>query len=87
MQWRGVMPAITTAFDTQLNVDHDFLIRHARWLRANGCSGIVCLGSLGETATLKFEEKIAIVKTFVTRRPKSGAALDSGTSSREPARA
>ena len=65
MQWRGVMPAITTAFDTQLNVDHDFLIRHARWLIANGCSGIVCLGSLGETATLKFEEKIAIVKTFV----------------------
>jgi 4-hydroxy-tetrahydrodipicolinate synthase len=59
------MPAITTAFDTQLNVDHDFLIRHARWLRANGCSGIVCLGSLGEAATLKFEEKIAIVRTFV----------------------
>jgi dihydrodipicolinate synthase/N-acetylneuraminate lyase len=65
MQWRGVMPAITTAFDTQLNVDHDFLIRHARWLRANGCSGIVCLGSLGEAATLRFEEKIAIIKTFV----------------------
>jgi 4-hydroxy-tetrahydrodipicolinate synthase len=59
------MPAITTAFDMQLNVDHDFLMRHARWLRTNGCSGIVCLGSLGEAGTLTFEEKIAIVTTFV----------------------
>jgi 4-hydroxy-tetrahydrodipicolinate synthase len=59
------MPAMTTAFDPQLNVDLAFLPRHARWLRDNGCSGIVCLGSLGEAATLTFEEKIAIVKTTV----------------------
>jgi len=57
------MPAMTTAFDPRLNVDLAFLSRHARWLRDNGCSGIVCLGSLGEAATLTFEEKIAIVKT------------------------
>src|SRR6516162_7330697 len=63
MHWRGVMPAMTTAFDPRLNVDLAFLSRHARWLRDNGCSGIVCLGSLGEAATLTFEEKIAIVKT------------------------
>jgi 4-hydroxy-tetrahydrodipicolinate synthase len=31
----------------------------------NGCSGIVALGSLGESATLKFEEKVAILKTLV----------------------
>jgi len=59
------MPAMTTAFDPRLNVDLAFLSRHARWLRDNGCSGIVCLGSLGEAATLTFEEKIAIVKTTV----------------------
>ena len=66
MQWTGVMPAITTAFDEGLNVEHAFVARHARWLVANGCSGIVCLGSLGESATLAFEEKIAIVGTIVT---------------------
>jgi 1-pyrroline-4-hydroxy-2-carboxylate deaminase len=65
MQWRGVMPAMTTGFDTQLKVDHTFLARHARWLQANGCTGIVCLGSLGEAATLTFDEKIAIVQTAV----------------------
>jgi 1-pyrroline-4-hydroxy-2-carboxylate deaminase len=66
MQWTGVMPAITTAFDEHLNVDHAFVARHARWLIANGCTGIVCLGSLGESATLAFEEKIAIVRTMVS---------------------
>ena len=69
MQWQGVMPAMTTAFDAQLNVDHAFLARHARWLAANGCTGIVCLGSLGEAATLKFEEKIAVVKTAAEAVP------------------
>jgi dihydrodipicolinate synthase/N-acetylneuraminate lyase len=65
MQWKGVMPAMTTAFDEQLNVDHGFVERHARWLQENGCTGIICLGSLGEAATLTFEEKIAVVKTVV----------------------
>jgi 4-hydroxy-tetrahydrodipicolinate synthase len=59
------MPAITTAFDENLNVDHGFVTRHAQWLVGNGCSGIVCLGSLGEAATLGFDEKIAIVRTLV----------------------
>jgi 4-hydroxy-tetrahydrodipicolinate synthase len=54
---------MTTAFDAQLKVDHSFLTRHACWLRDNGCTGIVCLGSLGEAATLTFDEKIAIVQT------------------------
>lgn len=63
MQWRGVMPAMTTAFDEQLDVDYGFVERHARWLQANGCSGIVCLGSLGEAATLTFDEKVRIIKT------------------------
>ena len=39
--------------------------RHASWLCANGCTGIVCLGSLAEAATLTFEEKIAITQTVV----------------------
>ncbi|WP_348263871.1 dihydrodipicolinate synthase family protein [Telmatobacter sp. DSM 110680] len=61
MQWKGVMPAMTTPFDENLKVDWPFVKRHARWLHANGCSGIVCLGSLGEAATLTFDEKIRIV--------------------------
>jgi 4-hydroxy-tetrahydrodipicolinate synthase len=65
MNWTGVMPAMTTAFDADGNVDHAFVARHAQWLVKNGCTGIICLGSLGESNTLRFEEKIAIIKTTV----------------------
>jgi 4-hydroxy-tetrahydrodipicolinate synthase len=65
MQWRGVIPAITTPFDERLDVDHDFLARHVRWMLDAGCTGIVALGSLGEGATLQFEEKLAILRTCV----------------------
>ena len=65
MQWKGVMPAITTPFTEGLEVDWAFAARHARWLQANGCTGIVCLGSLGEAATLGFDEKIKIVRGTV----------------------
>ncbi len=65
MNWSGVMPAMTTAFDKDLGVDYQFVARHAQWLVENGCTGIVCLGSLGEAPTLKFDEKIDILKTVV----------------------
>jgi 4-hydroxy-tetrahydrodipicolinate synthase len=63
MQWKGVMPAMTTAFDADLNVEHTFIAQHARWLVENGCTGLVCLGSLGEAATLQFDEKIGVLST------------------------
>ncbi len=65
MIWKGVMPAITTCFDQRLHVDHAFLAEHSRWLIENGCTGIVALGSLGEGATLAFEEKIEVVRRIV----------------------
>ncbi len=65
MNWRGVMPATTTAFDSDLNVDHEFVAKHARWLIDNGCTAIIAPGSLGESATLSFEEKVALWSTLV----------------------
>jgi len=69
MNWTGVMPAMTTAFHPDFTVDHPAVARHAQWLIENGCTGIICLGSLGEAPTLRFQEKIDILKTVV-------AALD-----------
>lgn len=66
MKWNGVMPAITTPFDESDAVDHAFMAQHAQWLIDNGCTGIVALGSLGEAATLSFEEKLAILRTLVS---------------------
>ena len=65
MKWTGVIPALTTAFKPDYTVDHAFIARHAQWLIKNGCSGVVALGSLGESATLRFDEKIEILKTLV----------------------
>ena len=64
MQWKGVMPAITTSFDENDRVDHAFMTDHCQWLLDNGCSGVVALGSLGEGATLLMEEKLAILKNL-----------------------
>jgi 1-pyrroline-4-hydroxy-2-carboxylate deaminase len=65
MNWDGVLPAMTTCFDEDLKVDHAFMTKHARWMLDSGCTGIVSLGSLGEAATLGFDEKIAILKNMV----------------------
>jgi dihydrodipicolinate synthase/N-acetylneuraminate lyase len=65
MTWRGVIPAMTTAFREDLSVDHDFVARHAAWMVDAGCTGIVALGSLGEGATLTEAEKRAILQTCV----------------------
>ena len=65
MEWKGVMPAITTCFDSHLKVDFSLIQEHCSWLVDNGCTGIVPLGSLGEGATLAFDEKLAIVKACI----------------------
>ena len=65
MKWAGVMPATTTAFDERLAIDHAFVARHAKWLIDKGCTGIVTPGSLGESATLTFDEKLALWKTLI----------------------
>jgi 1-pyrroline-4-hydroxy-2-carboxylate deaminase len=65
MNWKGVLPAITTSFNQDLSVDHGFVAEHCRWLLDNGCTGVVVLGSLGEGATLSSDEKLAIVRTCI----------------------
>jgi dihydrodipicolinate synthase/N-acetylneuraminate lyase len=66
MNWKGVIPAITTGFTEDLHVDHSFMTKHCRWLLDNGCAGVVALGSLGEGAALSFDEKAEILRTCVS---------------------
>lgn len=65
MNWKGVLPAITTNLRANGSIDHAALAKHCQWMIDAGCAGIVCGGSLGEAATLSFEEKIAVAKTCV----------------------
>ena len=61
--WRGVFPAITTPFRSDYSVDHDALAAHVTWMIDSGSRAIVPLGSLGESATLTFAEKVEILHT------------------------
>jgi dihydrodipicolinate synthase/N-acetylneuraminate lyase len=77
MNWKGVMPAITTGLTKDLRVDHSFMAKHCRWLLDRGCTGIVALGSLGEGATLSFDEKIEILRTCVGATERRGPVVAS----------
>lgn len=65
LDWKGVIPALTTCFKEDLSVDHGFIAKHVAWLVDNGCTGIVAGGSLGEGATLTPQEKLAVIDTCV----------------------
>ena len=69
IQWKGVMPATLTQFNADLTIDHGLLAEHGKWLIDSGCTAIICHGSLGEGATLTFEEKLALQKTYVAALP------------------
>lgn len=77
MNWKGILPAITTCFGKNLGVDHGFMAEHCRWLLENGCSGIVALGSLGEGATLSFDEKREILRTCIQALEQRGSVVAS----------
>lgn len=66
MLWKGVIPAVTTSLKADLSIDHAALAAHCRWMIDSGCTGIVVCGSLGEAATLSFDEKIAVLRTAVS---------------------
>jgi len=76
--WSGVFPAITTPFGADGEIDEPFLAEHATWLVASGCSGVVALGSLGEGATLRADEKIRVLQ--VCREALGATPLVAGVS-------
>jgi 4-hydroxy-tetrahydrodipicolinate synthase len=73
--WNGVIPAITTPFKADGSVDHAFFAKHVGMMMDAGCTAIVPLGSLGETATLTAAEKKAVLETCVKAVGKRGAVV------------
>lgn len=65
VNWKGVIPAITTPFNEDLTIDESFLTKHSRWLVEKGCIGLVPIGSLGESATLNAAEKRTVMEICV----------------------
>jgi 4-hydroxy-tetrahydrodipicolinate synthase len=61
VNWQGVLPAITTPFTPDLEIDRARLREHCQRMLAAGCVGVIPCGSLGEGATLTGDEKVEIV--------------------------
>ena len=64
ISWRGVFPALTTKFTAEDKLDWKAMEQHLAFQLEAGVHGLIILGSLGETSTLSFDEKIELVRFF-----------------------
>jgi 4-hydroxy-tetrahydrodipicolinate synthase len=63
VDWRGYIPAITTPFTEQGNLDLDNLRRLLEWLADEGMHGLVVAGTTGEWFSMSREQKAALFRT------------------------
>ena len=61
-EWKGVMPALTTKFDENDNLDLDLFEKNVRAQLDAGVSGLILGGTLGEASTLEPEELKALTQ-------------------------
>lgn len=66
IQWKGVMPAVTTKFDNQDELDLENFKLNIRAQMDAGVHGIILGGTLGEASTLSEEEKRTLVRETVS---------------------
>jgi 4-hydroxy-tetrahydrodipicolinate synthase len=65
MKWEGVMPAVTTKFTKNDELDFKMFNKNIRAQIDAGVSGIVLGGTLGEASTLTSKEKSALIKNTI----------------------
>ena len=65
IQWKGIMPAVTTKFTAQDELDLDAFSLNINAQLEAGVHGIVLGGTLGEASTLSPNEKRALTTTTV----------------------
>ncbi|NHF60237.1 dihydrodipicolinate synthase family protein [Flavobacteriaceae bacterium TP-CH-4] len=65
IQWQGIMPAVTTKFRSDDNLDLNMFAKNIHAQVAAGVHGIILGGSLGEASTLRSDEKETLIKETV----------------------
>jgi len=65
IEWKGIMPAVTTKFTAQDQLDLDMFSVNIKAQLEAGVHGIVLGGTLGEASTLKPKEKRELTTTTV----------------------
>lgn len=63
VEWRGYIPAVTTPFDEDGNLDNAKLSGLTEWLVAEGMHGLVVAGTTGEWCTLRDYERVILLKS------------------------
>src|SRR6202789_4432989 len=61
----GVWAPAITPFRQDLSPDPERFARHARWLLANGCSGLAAFGTNSEANSLSAEERMMLLEFLV----------------------
>jgi 4-hydroxy-tetrahydrodipicolinate synthase len=74
----GVWAPAITPFKADLSPDPERYARHARWLLANGCSGLAAFGTNSEANSLNAEERMTLLEYLVANGV-SASALMPGT--------
>lgn len=62
---RGVIAPILTPFDDNGEADPARYLAHAKWLLAEGCTGLAPFGTTGEATSLGFEERLKLLEALV----------------------
>lgn len=60
--WEGVIPAVTTKFTENGELDHAEMERCFAYQMDAGCHGLVACGSLGEGNMLSHEERLSVLR-------------------------
>lgn len=66
IKWEGVMPAVTTKFTEDDQLDLVMFEKNIKAQMEAGVNGIILGGTLGEASTLKAEEKETLIKTTLS---------------------
>ena len=62
--WAGVFPAITTQFRADFSLDIEATRKVAAALVADGVSGLIACGTVGENNALSRDEKLAVMEAL-----------------------
>jgi 4-hydroxy-tetrahydrodipicolinate synthase len=65
LNWKGVIPAVTTKLKDDGSLDHDAIKAGLNRLIENGVGGVVMMGMVGENAQLTPEEKRTVLEIAV----------------------
>ncbi len=62
-EWGRIITAMVTAFDDDLNINYDEVVRHAKRLENEGSGAILVNGTTGESPTLSGKEVADLIRT------------------------